>query len=365
VSQPLPAVLAVDGGNSKTDLALAAADGTLLALVRGPGMPHKLSEATVQVLGDLVESAAAQAGLRPVAGSGTGPASVGLVADHLVACVANVDLPADERQLERMLADQGWTRTCQVANDTYAVLRAGLDDAGTAVAAVPGRPLDPRAERYWGVAVTCGAGINGAGVAPDGRRAGFLALGEISGDWGGGTALGLKAQWHASRAADGRGPATALRYAVPAHFGLTEPDEVAEAIFRGRVSFGDLAGLSRLVFETADASDDVACGIVTRLAQEIFLLARSVITRLGLARLPVPVVLGGGILAARHSLLIDQVTDLITAEVPGAQVRVVSQPPVVGAALTGLDLAGAPAGAKQRLRDSFAELSEPHERAIR
>src|SRR4030095_1231685 len=30
------AVLAVDGGNSKTDLALVAADGSLLALVRGP-----------------------------------------------------------------------------------------------------------------------------------------------------------------------------------------------------------------------------------------------------------------------------------------------------------------------------------------
>ena len=34
-----PAVLAVDGGNSKTDVALVAADGTLLASARGPGVP--------------------------------------------------------------------------------------------------------------------------------------------------------------------------------------------------------------------------------------------------------------------------------------------------------------------------------------
>ena len=35
-------LLAVDGGNAKTDLALVAADGTVLALVRGPGCsPHE------------------------------------------------------------------------------------------------------------------------------------------------------------------------------------------------------------------------------------------------------------------------------------------------------------------------------------
>ena len=37
------AVLAVDGGNSKTDLALVDADGSVLALVRGPlSSPHHL-----------------------------------------------------------------------------------------------------------------------------------------------------------------------------------------------------------------------------------------------------------------------------------------------------------------------------------
>ncbi|HJY65984.1 MAG TPA: hypothetical protein VJ254_04600, partial [Streptosporangiaceae bacterium] len=33
-----PAVLAIDGGNSKTDVALVAGDGTLLASARGPGI---------------------------------------------------------------------------------------------------------------------------------------------------------------------------------------------------------------------------------------------------------------------------------------------------------------------------------------
>ncbi|TML54136.1 MAG: ATPase, partial [Actinobacteria bacterium] len=38
-----PVVLAIDGGNSKTDLALVRANGGLLSLVRGPqSSPHHL-----------------------------------------------------------------------------------------------------------------------------------------------------------------------------------------------------------------------------------------------------------------------------------------------------------------------------------
>src|SRR5262249_60382761 len=102
----------------------------------------------------------------------------GLVASHMVRWVGNAGRPAEERALERMIRDQGWTSTTLVANDTYAVLRAGLDDEPAA-----------GATRHWGVAVTCGTGINCVGVAPDGRTAGFLALGMSTGDWGGGGGL--------------------------------------------------------------------------------------------------------------------------------------------------------------------------------
>jgi N-acetylglucosamine kinase-like BadF-type ATPase len=345
VSAPLAAVLAIDGGNSKTDAALVGADGTLLALVRGPGLPPRLSEETVQVLGGLTDDVLKQAGREPV-----WPA-----VERFVACVANADLPAEERQLERMLGDQGWALGCVVANDTYAVLRAGLDDVPAEYADPQGRPpgTPRRADRHWGVGVTCGTGINCVAIAPDGQTVRFLALGEITGDWGGGLALGLAAQWHAARAADGRGPATVLRHAIPAHFGLAEPDDVAIAVHQGRVGFDELAGLAPVVFRAATAGDEVARGLVQRLADEVSLLARSAIRRLGLAGAQVPVVLGGGILAAADAMLIGRVTELITAEVPGAVIRVVAQPPVVGAALMGLDLTGAPARAMSALRRSF------------
>jgi N-acetylglucosamine kinase-like BadF-type ATPase len=348
VNQDVPAALAIDGGNSKTDVALVAQDGTLLALVRGPGMPHRLSEETVQVIDELIRSAVKLAGQQDADradGSGTtaGEGQTGLVAAHLVGCIANVDLPAEERELERMLSSQGWTTTTVVANDTYAVLRAGLDDVPAA-----------GAERHWGVGVTCGTGINCIGVAPDGRTAGFLALGESTGDWGGGGGIGMQAQWHAVRAADGRGPQTALRDAVPGYFGLKDPLDVAEALHLGKISGDRIASLVPVVLQVADAGDDVARSIVLRLADEVFLLVKSAVTRLGLADEPVPVVLGGGILAAGNRLLTDATTKLITDAFPGARVRVLRQVPVVGAALMGLDQAGASVQAKHRLRDAFA-----------
>ncbi len=321
-----------------------AADGSLLACVRGPGVPAKLSQANVDLIADLLRVAAATAGL------GTG---LDDIAQDAVACVANVDLPDDERQLERMLVEQGWTRTTLVANDTYAVLRAGLDDVPAA-----------GADRLWGVGVTCGAGINCAGLAPDGRTAGYLALGSITGDWGGGFSVGLEGQWWAIRDEDGRGPRTALRHLVPAHFGLAEPTDLAVALHLGKVSFDRIGELAPLVFQAADDGDDVARDIVLRLANEIGLMATAVIRRLELTKEAVPVILGGGVLAARNPLLIDAITEHVLAVAPGSTVRVIEAAPVAGAALLGLDRIGAPVSAMRRLREEFARQTESAVRGI-
>ena len=63
------AVLAVDGGNSKTDIALVGDDGQVLAFVRGPTSSHQavgLERGMDQLIG-LVAGAAALAGLDPAA----------------------------------------------------------------------------------------------------------------------------------------------------------------------------------------------------------------------------------------------------------------------------------------------------------
>ncbi|HEV8222631.1 MAG TPA: BadF/BadG/BcrA/BcrD ATPase family protein [Streptosporangiaceae bacterium] len=333
----LPAVLAVDGGNSKTDVALVAADGSLLGTATGPGMR---SASALQIwlagLAGLIAAVQQQAGRDGLP-----------VAAHLSACVANADLPEEEERLAAALAERGWGSTVTAANDTFAVLRAGLD--GTVQAST-----GPQAGTVpWGVAVTCGAGINCVGVAPSGQTTRFLSLGPISGDWGGGHGLGVEALWHAVRAEDGRGPATALTGAVSAHFGVRTATEVTLGIHLGRFKEYALTGLAPVLLAVARDGDPVAADLVRRQATEICTMALTAMRKLGLAGLATPVVLGGGLLMARDPLLIAGVTEGIAAGAPHATVRVVDVPPVAGAALLGLDQAGLAATAEPRLRAAY------------
>jgi N-acetylglucosamine kinase-like BadF-type ATPase len=63
---PRATILAVDGGNSKADVALVGADGTLLAAVRGPTISHQATSLGegARRLGRLVAAARAGTGRR-------------------------------------------------------------------------------------------------------------------------------------------------------------------------------------------------------------------------------------------------------------------------------------------------------------
>ena len=111
--------------------------------------------------------------------------------------------------------------------------------------------------------------------------------------------------------------------------------------------------LTPVLFEVAEAGDEVAGDVVRRQAEEVVALAATAIRRLGLLEEPVDVVLGGGVLTAGHRGLLDEIGRGLAAQAPQAVARVVGAPPILGAALLGLDRITAPAGAQQRLRAAF------------
>ncbi|MFI0511789.1 N-acetylglucosamine kinase [Streptomyces sp. WSLK1-5] len=312
-------VLAVDAGNSKTDVAVVAADGSVLATARGGGFrpPVVGVEAAVDTVADAVGRAFAAAGVSSV--------------EHVSACLANADFPVEERQLAAALHARAWGADVEVRNDTFAILRAGVTE-----------PL--------GVAVVCGAGINCVGMRPDGRTARFPALGRISGDWGGGWGLAEEALWHAARAEDGRGVDTELARVLPAHFGLPSMYALIEALHLEEIAPVRRHELTPVLFATAAAGDPVARSLVDRLADEVVSMATVALTRLGLLDEETPVLLGGSVLAARHPRLDDGVRELLAARAPKAVPRVVTASPVLGAALLGLDRAGASGEAQARVR---------------
>ncbi|OKI37295.1 ATPase [Saccharothrix sp. CB00851] len=317
-------MLAIDGGNSKTAVALVDVEGRVLARVLGPGAsPQNVGlERSLEVFDGLVREAARLAGL-----------GAGLIAAHTAAYLAGADLPREEDELRAAVEARGWSATSVVGNDTFALLRAGTADG-------------------IGVAVVCGAGINCVAVAPDGRTHRFPALGRISGDWGGGGHIGSEALWLAARAEDGRGEATALLDAVTAHYGTATVAEAVQRLHFEEVEF-DPHALCPLLFEVAAGGDAVARSVVDRLVEEVVLLAHVSLSRLELLGEPVDVVLGGGVLTGTGEVVVDAVAARLGAVAPAARVRVVDVPPVVGAALLGLDAVGARPGAESKLRAAY------------
>ncbi len=328
------AVLAVDCGGSKTDAALLRRDGTVLgaARVRASTIPRSRWDAWTHIeephlfLVELaIERAAAQAGLDHRAGT---------VADVGAFCLAGADLPSDDRRLLAWIRREAWVGSPLLRNDTFAVLRAGTD-------------------RSWGVAVVCGYGTNCTAVAPDGRTLRYPAVGPISGDWGGGIEIGSRAAWYAVRAEDGRGDKTVMRSRIPEHFGLRRPRQLMEAIYFGKIAEDRLAELAPLVFEAAADGDAVARSIVDQQADEVVTMAGTAIRRLRMRAMDPDVVLGGGVFRNRFEPFFSRIVDGIRAVAPQATIVRLSAPPVVGAAMLGLDELGATRAAHARARTSL------------
>ncbi len=312
-----PVVLAADGGGSKADVLAIDLDGAVVAHERGHGgNPQVVGWPTVRAELDRLRTAVlAAAGERP------------LLLQHLY--LTGLDLPEEVAGAERELAH--WTAQAPLLaeNDLFALLRAGT--------------AEPDA-----VAVVCGTGINGIGVRTDGATARFPSLGRVSGDWGGGAELGALALWHAIRAEDGRGPDTALRVAVADAFGLGTVRDVVAAVHLGRIPQRAVTLLTPLLFAHAEVGDDVAGAVVDRQAEEVVLLVDVLLRRLGLQHAAVPVVLGGGVLAARPPRLVGGIVAGLAACAPAVRLTWVGGPPVVGAALLALEAAGATPDALER-----------------
>ncbi|MFZ0250209.1 MAG: BadF/BadG/BcrA/BcrD ATPase family protein, partial [Acidimicrobiales bacterium] len=175
-----PAVLAFDGGSTKTDVVLASRQGAVLGRARVGPSNHQLVglRGTIDAL---TEALAAVMAAGQCAGASMPLCPTG------VYCLAGLDLPVDEEKLAPAIEALGWTERVILRNDTFAVSRAGTT-------------------ADWGIGVVCGTGMNCAAVGPDGRTVRFPALAELSGDFApGGAWLGLRALGLALRAGDGRG----------------------------------------------------------------------------------------------------------------------------------------------------------------
>jgi N-acetylglucosamine kinase-like BadF-type ATPase len=318
-------VLAIDGGNSKTDLLLVdATSGAVVGSERGPGFqPH------------LVGSDGALGSLQPVVSSLLAAAGR-TQADLLVAALANADLPSHVDTFTHAIDRRGWATRTIVVNDTMAALHAG-SPSGT------------------GVVVICGAGINAAGLSADGREVRFPALGPLTGDWGGGLGLAQEALWYAVRAEDGRGEPTRLAGVIAAHFEVPDATTAGIALSENVIPEARLHELVPVLFRTASGGDPIALRVVHHQVDEICALVRVCLDRLDPPDdEPTPVVLAGGVLASREPVLLEPVTRGLAGLGHPTRTVVLVAPPVLGAAVIGIRAHAKGDSVEPRLRAAFA-----------
>ena len=300
-------VVGVDGGTTKTIALVADGQGHVLGAGRGGNSNWSGPdvETPMRVVVETVQQALAQAGL-----SGNDVAAG-------VFCLAGADWPEDHARREVALAQSGIARRVIVKNDALAGWRAGTR----------GR---------YGVVVAAGTGTNTCIVAPDGREwcYGYYAF------YGGAIDVAQEAIQAALHQEDGRGKPTVLTGTVLDRLGYSSVDALLKAIVAGQVDQTLMFSLCPLVFEAANAGDEVAVEIVVKQGLALAEYATAAIRRFDLEDMEFDVVLSGSLFKGQGPLLIDTVTQAIHRVAPRVRIVRTQFEPAVGALLLAYDALG-------------------------
>lgn len=257
-------VAGIDGGGTRTTLALADADGRELARRVGPAglVDPRDPAATAAMLAGLVRDALAEAGIpaKPAA---------------LVAGLAGVGNERERLQVEQALA----------AADVAARVAIVTDGAIALDGALGGKA---------GILVVAGTGSVAYARAEDGRVERCGGWGMVVGDEGSAFSIGRNGLAAALRAADGRGPETRLLQRFICLLGLE--DERGIPPWAGRAEKAEVAALAVHVVTAAEEGDAVALQLLEREARELACHAVALARRLEPWSGPVPVAFHGGVL---------------------------------------------------------------------
>ncbi len=318
--------LGVDGGGTKTALALVDDDGVVRAQLRAPTCYYLEAGNTegpamvTRVLGDAVAEICRQAGVEPDE-----------IDFSFIGLPGYGEVSADLAALDSLPAAVLGSSRFAVGNDMVC---------------------------GWAGSLGLADGINvvsGTGSICYGRRGDASARvggwGELIGDEGSGYWIGSRALQAVSRMSDGRFSSGPLLGLLTAELALAAPLDLVDVVHnRWAGDRGRIAALTPLVVQAAGAGDAVAAGILTEAAIELVSLVETTRTALGFdPGEPVPLSCSGGVFSALP--VAEEFTRLIGAAGGRYDLRPPLLTPVLGAAAYAAGLAGTPlsSAALQRL----------------
>jgi len=300
-------VVGVDGGTTKTIALVADERGRILGAGRGgnSNWTGPDVEIPMRVVVATVQQALNQAGL-------TGDdVAVGVFG------LAGADWPEDYERRQAVLERSGIARQVIVRNDAIVGWRASTH------------------QRY-GVVIAAGTGSNTCILTPDGHEWCYGYYVDVGGAWD----LAQEAIRAVLREEDGRGPSTSLTSIVLNALGYASAEAMLRARIAGQLEDEAVALLCPLVFEAADAGDEVAVEIVVQHGLALAEYATAAIRRFGMQDLEFDVVLCGSVFKGRGPLLIDTITQAIHRVAPRTHIVRAQFEPAVGGVLLALDALG-------------------------
>jgi N-acetylglucosamine kinase-like BadF-type ATPase len=302
-ARPFQLYLGVDGGGTKTGVALLDAKGELLASATGgPANPLRVG----------VETAVANIASAVDKACDIGEVSRG---DILAAVLG---LAGVRRQDIRERIRESFVARFRIRN-TVVTTDADIALYGTTRGAA-------------GLVVIAGTGSICLGVDGNGKRAMAGGWGPIAGDEGGGRGIAGEALHAIAKASDGRGPETKLSERAAEYFRASNVENLISAIYSPQMDNSRIAGFAKLVVETAAEGDSVSIRIIREAGIELGVAATAVIKRLGLEKTEFPVGCVGSVFNAGE-LLTAPMAETIHRAAPKAFLTRPTIPPAQAAAV--------------------------------
>jgi N-acetylglucosamine kinase-like BadF-type ATPase len=305
----MPIVLGVEGDGVHSHAAITDASGTLLGL----GANDDSSD------WDQNGIAAAASALRSCVTEALHAAR--LEADAVEASVfalAGVDFPVDERRLAGIPEAIGVGGRCRIVNDSFAALRAGTDQP-------------------FGVVVIAGTGSVVAGRNRKGEEYRSLGLGRQYGDFGSETDVSEDAIRAVAEAFTGRGPQTALTTLMCELADVRSVVDLLDGTARGRIDPTLFAPLVRIA---ATGGDEVARALLAHAGAMLGEMTVHIVRTLGMERTTFDLVLAREMFGGGNHVVVDALEAYVRPVAPDARLNRLEIPPVAGAALMALQLAG-------------------------
>jgi N-acetylglucosamine kinase-like BadF-type ATPase len=299
-------VLGIDAGGSKTVAWLADGDGRIEGEGRAGG-------ANLHSVGELATEKALFAAIQAAVGDARA------IPDTVCIGMAGLDRPDEQMVARLMLRRLGCRGEVVTVNDAHIALVAG---AGAAP----------------GVVVIAGTGSIAYGIGPSGTAARAGGWGEVYGDEGSAFWVGARALAAVVRAADRRGPSTALTALVLRHADADRIEGLVRQVHTRADRRPLIAAMAGLVAKAHADGDAVASEILREAAAELALAARSVVEQLGLRSEAARVVLSGGLFKMAPAVA-SMLAELMADVAPKAVTAVLTDEPALGAVRLALEAA--------------------------